>query len=78
MMVIGGIKYNNMTLFRWITYSRMEGDIICCNDNLDLEICQAKHWDCRNRADLIESATPCHDAQVVELYWGTTHSTRLL
>ena len=28
----------------------------------------AKRWDRRNRADLIESATPCHDAQVVELY----------
>ena len=28
----------------------------------------AKHWDRRNRADLIESATPCHDAQVVGLY----------
>ena len=24
-----------------------------------------KYWDCRNRADLIETATPCHDAQVV-------------
>ena len=24
----------------------------------------AKRWDRRNRADLIESATPCHDAQV--------------
>ena len=28
----------------------------------------AKPWDRRNRADLIESATPCHDAQVVGLY----------
>ena len=28
----------------------------------------AKRWDRRNRADLIESATPCHDAQVVGLY----------
>ena len=28
----------------------------------------AKHWDRRNRADLIESATPCHDAQVVGPY----------
>ena len=25
----------------------------------------AKRWDRRNRADLIESATPCHHAQVV-------------
>ena len=24
----------------------------------------AKRWGRRNRADLIESATPCHDAQV--------------
>ena len=28
----------------------------------------AKRWDLRNRADLIESATPCHDAQVVGPY----------
>ena len=28
----------------------------------------AKHWDRRSRAELIESATPCHDAQVVGLY----------
>ena len=28
----------------------------------------AKRWHCRNRADLIESATPCHDAQVVGPY----------
>ena len=28
----------------------------------------AKRWDRRNRADLFESATPCHDAQVVGLY----------
>ena len=31
----------------------------------------AKRWDRRNRADLIESATPCHDAQVVGLYRGS-------
>ena len=31
----------------------------------------AKRWDRRNRADLIESATPCHDAQVVGLYPGS-------
>ena len=28
----------------------------------------AKRWDRRNRADLIESATPCPDAQVMGLY----------
>ena len=27
-----------------------------------------KHWDRRNRVDLIESATPCHGAQVVGPY----------
>ena len=36
----------------------------------------AKRWDRRDRADLIEFATSCHDAQVV---WGQTgyriHST---
>ena len=31
----------------------------------------AKRWDRRNRADLIESATPCHDAQVAGLYWNS-------
>ena len=28
----------------------------------------AKRWDRRNRADLIESATPCHDTQVAGPY----------
>ena len=28
----------------------------------------AKRWDRRSRTDLIESATPCHDAQVVGPY----------
>ena len=28
----------------------------------------AKRWDRRNRENLIESATPCHDARVVGLY----------
>lgn len=28
----------------------------------------AKRWDCRNRAELIESSTPCYDAQVVGPY----------
>ena len=28
----------------------------------------AKRWDRRNRADLIESVTPCHDAPVVGFY----------
>ena len=28
----------------------------------------AKRWDRRNTADLIESVTPCHDAQVVGSY----------
>ena len=27
-------------------------------------------WDCRNRAGLIESATPCHNAQVVRFLLG--------
>ena len=31
----------------------------------------AKGEDRRNRADLIESATPCHDAQVVGPYWDS-------
>ena len=31
----------------------------------------AKRWDRRNRADLIESATPCHAAQVVGSYRGS-------
>ena len=36
----------------------------------------AKRWDRRNRADLIESATPCHDAQVVGPY-RDSHPLRL-
>ena len=31
----------------------------------------ANRWDRRNRADTIESVTPCHDAQVVGSYGGS-------
>ena len=31
----------------------------------EVAVFSAKRWDCRNRADLIESTTPYHDAQVV-------------
>ena len=29
------------------------------------EFAVLKHWNSRNRADLIQSVTPCHDIQVV-------------
>ena len=31
----------------------------------------ARRWDRKNRADVIKSATPCHDAQVVGSYRGS-------
>ena len=35
----------------------------------EVEYFSAKCLDRRNRADLIDSATPCHDAQVVGSHW---------
>ena len=40
-----------------------------CED--EVAVFNAKRWGRRNRADLIESATPRHDAQVVESYPGS-------
>ena len=37
-------------------------------DEGEVAFFSAKRWDRRNRADLIESATPCHDAQVAGPY----------
>ena len=37
----------------------------------EVAVFSAKRWDRRNRADLIESATPCHDDQVVGSYRGS-------
>ena len=37
----------------------------------EVAFCSAKRWDRRNRANLIESATPCHEAQVVGPYWDS-------
>ena len=37
----------------------------------EVAVFSAKRWDRRNRADLIESATPCHDAQVMGSYRGS-------
>ena len=36
-----------------------------------------KRWDRRNRVDLIESATPCHDAQVDGPTGTRTHAAKL-
>ena len=37
----------------------------------EIAVYGATRWDRRNRAGLIESATPCHDAQVVRPYRGS-------
>ena len=34
----------------------------------EVAVFSAEHWDCRSSKALIESATPCHDAQVVRPY----------
>ena len=47
---------------RWSSQYEGEGEV---------EFFSAKRWDRRNRADLIESATPCHDAQVAGLCWDS-------
>ena len=39
----------------------------------EVAVFSAKRWDRRNRADLIESATPFHEAQVVGSYQGLHH-----
>ena len=36
----------------------------------EVAVFSAKCWDYRNRAVLIESATPCHDAKVIGSYRG--------
>ena len=41
---------------------------VTCESEGEAVFFSAKRWDRRNRADLIESATPCHDAQVVGPY----------
>ena len=43
-----------------------------CECEGEVAVFSAKRWDRRNRADLIESATPCHDAQVVRSYRGSS------
>ena len=47
--------------FLHLSHARFEGDG-------EVAFVSAKRWDRRNRADLIESATPCHDVQVVGPY----------
>ena len=38
---------------------------------VEVAVFSAKRWDRRNRADLIESATPFHDVQVMGSYRGS-------
>ena len=42
-------------------------NLLRCGEG-EVALFSAKRWDRRNRAALIESATPCHDAQVVGTY----------
>ena len=46
----------------------------------ELAVFSAKRWDRRNRAGLIESATPCHDGHVAGSYggWNPFHLTALI
>eukprot|EP00112_Aurelia_sp_Birch-Aquarium-sp1_P006607 Seg1725.6 transcript_id=Seg1725.6/GoldUCD/mRNA.D3Y31 product="hypothetical protein" pseudo=true protein_id=Seg1725.6/GoldUCD/D3Y31 len=37
----------------------------------EVAVFSAKRWDRRSRIGLIESATPCHDAEVMGLYLGS-------
>ena len=39
-------------------------EIMWSEVKVKLHFFSAKHLDSRNRADLIESATPCHDVQI--------------
>ena len=39
--------------------------VLMGNSRAQATMLHAKRWDRRNRADLVESATPCHDAEVV-------------
>ena len=41
----------------------------------EVAVFSTERWDRRNRADLIESATPCHDAQVVGSYRARNYSS---
>ena len=45
----------------------------------EVVVFSAKCQDCRNRAELIESMTPCHDAQMVGSFqvWSPHHLTIL-
>ena len=69
-------------------YSRTYGKLNHCDKGYDsvkisytnecegeVAFFSAKHWDRRNRANLNESANPCHDAPVVVPNGTRTHST---
>ena len=50
----------------WIT----NGEVIVAEVEGAVADFSVKRWDRSNKADLIESATPCHDAQVAGSYTG--------
>ena len=59
------LKLNPIILTPSLVYSVLESE---GEGEGEVAFFSAKRWDRRNRADLIESATPCHDAQVVGPY----------
>ena len=71
------LYFNQPNAFRKIPLFRGAANTLVFNSTIihgvlkvkgEVAFFSAKRWDRRNRADLIESATPCHDAQVVGLY----------
>ena len=54
-----GLISSFATLLCFLTYSEAECEVAAFS---------TKRWDRRNRADLIESAILCHDAQVMGSY----------
>ena len=53
--------------------TRIQRHCLYGEDEGEVAFFSTKRWDRRNRADLIESAIPCHDVQVV----GPFHQTVL-
>ena len=58
----------NKALFLALSFSLIGNDVPQAVGEGEVAFFSAKRWDRRNRAGLIKSATPCHDAQVLGSY----------
>ena len=67
-IMVQGLCYHTSSFMDLILFVIRRKRSVRLEGEGEVMVFNAKHWERRNRADLIEYATPCNDAQVARPY----------